>query len=166
MVDSQSVPTVEAGRAGSGYDDAGKRVKGRKRHIAVDVDGNLLAAQVHPAGVQDRDGAVPLLVELHRRRSTVQTVFADGGYAGDKLRTALREAGCQVTVDVVRKPADSKGLRGCFRGAGWSSGPSGGCAAAAGSRRTSSAPWPAAWRGSGWRWSVCSSDASRVTKCL
>lgn len=110
VVDSQSVPTVEAGRAGSGYDDAGKRVKGRKRHIAVDVDGNLLAAQVHPAGVQDRDGAVPLLVELHRRRSTVQTVFADGGYAGDKLRTALREAGCQVTVDVVRKPADSKGF--------------------------------------------------------
>ena len=54
IIDSQSVKTVSKGGQ-RGY-DAGKRVKGRKRHIAVDTMGLLLAVVVHSAGIQDRVG--------------------------------------------------------------------------------------------------------------
>lgn len=58
-IDSQSVKTSESGGP-AGY-DSGKRVKGRKRHLAVDVDGTPIVIRVHEASVQDRDGA-PALV--------------------------------------------------------------------------------------------------------
>ena len=109
IIDSQSVPTVEAGGAECGY-DAGKKIKGRKRHIAVDVDGNPLAAQVHPANIQDRDGALPLLLELQARQGTVRTVFADGAYGGNKLAGALKQSHCPITVEVVKKAKDDKGF--------------------------------------------------------
>ena len=59
IIDSQSVKTAEAGGP-RGY-DAGKKINGRKRHAMVDTDGRGLKLHVHPASVQDRDGAVPLL---------------------------------------------------------------------------------------------------------
>ena len=97
------------GGAECGY-DAGKKIKGRKRHIAVDVDGNPLAAQVHPANIQDRDGALPLLLELQARQGTVRTVFADGAYGGNKLASALKQSHCPITVEVVKKAKDDKGF--------------------------------------------------------
>src|SRR5258708_35432741 len=59
VFDSQSVKTTEAGGP-RGY-DAGKKVNGRKRHALVDTDGRALVLQAHPASIQDRDGALPLL---------------------------------------------------------------------------------------------------------
>ena len=59
IIDSQSVKTTEAGGP-RGY-DAGKKINGRKRHAMVDTDGRGVMLQVHPASVQDRDGAIPLL---------------------------------------------------------------------------------------------------------
>ena len=109
IIDSQSVPTVEAGSEECG-DDAGKTIKGRKRHLAVDVDGNMLAAQVHPAHIQDRDGARPLLLALQAGQNTVQIVCADGAYGGDKLASALKEANGPITVEVIGKPKDTKGF--------------------------------------------------------
>src|SRR4029453_11598022 len=68
----------------SGY-DAGKKVKGRKRHILVDTLGLLLNVIVHPADVQDRDGAFLLLRRARRLFPFIKRIFADVGYAGEKM---------------------------------------------------------------------------------
>jgi transposase len=70
-----------AKRGRRGY-DAGKKIKGRKRHIAVDTQGNLLAVIVHSAGIQDRVAARAVLMRLFCHFDSITTVFADGGYTG------------------------------------------------------------------------------------
>ncbi len=67
-----------------------------------------LAAQVHPAQIQDRDGARPLLLALQAGQNTVQIVFADGAYGGDKLASKLKEANCPITVEIIGKPRNTK----------------------------------------------------------
>lgn len=62
VIDSQSVKTTEAGGP-RGY-DAGKKIKGRKRYLLTDTGGLLVGAVVHPADVQDRDGAPALLAKI------------------------------------------------------------------------------------------------------
>jgi len=91
VIDSQSVKTTESGGP-RGY-DAGKKIKGRKRHILTDTEGNLVHAVIHTADIQDRDGAPLVLAEIIKRFPWLRHVFADGGYAGDKLRQALRRIG-------------------------------------------------------------------------
>ena len=61
----------------SGSTEVGKKVMGRKRHAMVDTDGRALKLLVHPADVQDRDGAVPLLKQSRSRHPFVERVFAD-----------------------------------------------------------------------------------------
>src|SRR5262245_10331711 len=80
IADSQSVKTTEVG--GEKGFDAGKKVKGRKRHLVVDVLGMVLAAAVTAASVQDRDGAVPVLKEARGEYPTLQKVWVDSAYAG------------------------------------------------------------------------------------
>ena len=65
-----------------GY-DAGKKIKGKKRHILVDTVGLLLHAVVHPADIQDRDGGLLLARDAVRRCfRSLRKLFADGGYQG------------------------------------------------------------------------------------
>jgi transposase len=82
VIDSQSVKGADTvGKDSRGY-DAGKKIEGRKRHIAVDVMGLLLCVVITAASVQDRDAARPLLWRLAAGFRTVTLVWADGGYAG------------------------------------------------------------------------------------
>ncbi|MFZ3584157.1 IS5 family transposase, partial [Loktanella sp. DJP18] len=103
IIDSQSVKTTESGGV-TGY-NAGKRIKGRKRHIVTDTTGLLIGFEVHSAGVQDRDGAPDVLKAIASRYPMLRHIFADGGYAGPKLRDALKAIG-RWTVQIV-KPSDT-----------------------------------------------------------
>lgn len=107
VIDSQSVKTTESGGV-SGF-DAGKKIKGRKRHILTDTNGFLLAALIHAADIQDRDGAPAVLAEARLRFPWMRHVFADGGYAGGKLRRALTKIG-DWTMEIIKRSDRAKGF--------------------------------------------------------
>lgn len=100
VIDSQSVKTTEAGGP-RGY-DAGKKINGRKRHLLTDTIGLPIAAVVHPADLQDRDGAPMVLAAARFLYPWLRHIFADGGYAGEKLATALANIGTW-TLKIVKR---------------------------------------------------------------
>ena len=108
VIDSQSVKTTEAGGP-RGY-DAGKKIKGRKRHLLTDTTGLLVAAIVHPADVQDRDGAPLLLAAVRSAFPWLRHIFADAAYAGAKLEQALAKLG-NWTLEIVRRCDAAKGFQ-------------------------------------------------------
>ena len=106
IIDSQSVKGSEMiARARRGY-DAGKKINGTKRHIAVDVLGLLLTVLVTAASVQDRDAAKPLLWNLRKAFPTVKLAWADGGYAGKLVTWAAGKLKPKLTLEIVKRPDD------------------------------------------------------------
>jgi putative transposase len=103
VIDSQSAKTTSVGGPARGY-DGGKRVKGRKRHVLVDVMGLVLAVCVHAADVQDREGA-RLLVSgtAPAALPSLQRDWADQGYTGALAEWLHATRGWQL--EVVRHPA-------------------------------------------------------------
>jgi transposase len=150
VIDSQSVKTTEAGGP-RGY-DAGKKINGRKRHLLVDTMGLLIAAIVHRADIQDRDGAPLLLATMRSAFPWLRHVFADGGYALAKLGTP----GPSTSSGAPMPPRASS----LCRDDGSSSAPSPGSIAIAASPKTSKRPSKAPRRGSSSPASSCSPAAS------
>ncbi|HYU13310.1 MAG TPA: IS5 family transposase [Stellaceae bacterium] len=108
IIDSQSVPTTEGG--GPRGIDAGKRIKGRKRHIVTDTEGFLLAVRVHEANIQDPHGAVPLLRSVRQAFPELAHIFADRVYRGQQLRDAIADCG-PWTIEIVQRPPGVKGFQ-------------------------------------------------------
>ena len=133
IIDSQSVPTTESG--GPRGIDAGKRIKGGKRHIVTDTEGFLLAARVHQANIQDPHGAVPLLRALRQTFPELVHIFADRVYRGPQLQAAVADCGPGRSRSSSARPA-SKASSSC-PGAGWSRAAAPGSAAADALPRTS-----------------------------
>ena len=117
IIDSQSAPTTESG--GPRGVDAGKRIKGRKRHIVTDTQGFLLVGQVHAANIQDPHGAVPLLRALRRAFPKLRHIFADRVYRGPQLRAAIDDCGLCVPktlsglISWRKSPTVSSQCSGC-----------------------------------------------------
>ena len=108
IIDSQSVRAADTVPGATRGYDAGKKVNGRKRHIAVDTCGLVLAVLVTVAGIQDRDGGLRLLARLRQACSTITFVWADAGYAGRLVTYAA--AVWSLTLAVVRRDQDQVGF--------------------------------------------------------
>ena len=101
IIDSQSVKTA-ATSENVGYDGA-KKIKGRKRHFAVDVLGLLLMIVVHSAKIDERRGAKLLMGRVFAWFPGLLKVWADGGYTGNKLKLWFWTA-CQCVLEIVKRP--------------------------------------------------------------
>lgn len=108
IIDSQTVKnTAVSGQTKSGY-DAGKKIKGRKRHLMVDTLGLIIVAWVTAADWQDRDAASWLFAKVFMNRfdfPRLKTFFGDGGYRG-KLVQFVKKSYQRLTWDlkIVKRP--------------------------------------------------------------
>ena len=99
ILDSQSIKAPAAGGT-RGYDGA-KKIVGRKRHIAVDVDGRLLTVGITTANISDSAGAQVILDALRERWPWVKHLFADGAY--DRLQRMDKAAFLAFTLEIVSR---------------------------------------------------------------
>ncbi|MEH2560646.1 IS5 family transposase [Bradyrhizobium sp. AZCC 2289] len=104
----------ERGKRGAWIDphgyDAGKKIKGKKRHILVDTQGLLLHALVHSADIQDRDGGVLVMATLFGLHPFLLKLYADGGYQGPIFQSAVRKILRQIDVEIVKRSDTAKGF--------------------------------------------------------
>jgi transposase len=102
IVDSESVKGADTVGSGTRGFDSGKKINGRKRHIAVDVEGFLLAVVVTAASVGDRTGAKLLVILLLNTCTRLKLIWADSGYDGNPLARWVK-AVADITVEVIKR---------------------------------------------------------------
>jgi putative transposase len=101
IIDAQSVKSTLVSTGGHTGFDAGKKIKGVKRHITTDTLGLVLCVVVHSAGIQDRDGAMLVLIKLNRYWHKITKVFADGGYQGRLISKAWESL--KYIIEIVKR---------------------------------------------------------------
>jgi putative transposase len=104
VVDSQSLKSTGVGGEQRGYDDGGKKVKGRKRHLLVDTEGMVLKARVHSAKVMDYEGIKILLEGADEMFARLSHLWLDGGYRGEDKGKDWVEKTLGWSVDLVQRP--------------------------------------------------------------
>ena len=100
IIDAQSVKNTLVSCEDKGF-DAGKKIKGIKRHIMVDTLGLILAIVIQRASVQDRDGATSVIEKMQERWIKIIKIFADGGYRGkliDKIKQAFN-----IDIEIIKR---------------------------------------------------------------
>ena len=106
VIDSQSVKAPHAETRGY---DAGKKIVGRKRHIAVDTDGRLLMVNLTPADISDSAGAQAILDGIRKRWPWIKHLFADGAY--DRTQLMDKAAFLDFVIEVVRRIDSEPGFK-------------------------------------------------------
>ena len=105
IIDSQSVKCSLVNSEDKGF-DAGKKIKGIKRHIIVDAMGLILAVAVQAASVQDRDGAKPVIEQLSLKYKRIKKIFADSGYRGRLIEWVKEKF--RFRMKIVERPKTGK----------------------------------------------------------
>lgn len=100
IIDAQSVKNTLVSSQNKGF-DAGKKIKGIKRHIIVDTLGLILAVVIQSASVQDRDGAVDVVSKLTESWKRIVKIFADGGYSGQLIKTIKTKF--KIELEIVKR---------------------------------------------------------------
>lgn len=109
ILDSQSVKSDPHGGA-VGY-DAGKRIKGRKRHLLVDTLGMMLGIFVTPASTPEREGAQGLLERALGWFTWLRLLWVDGGYTGDAFAQWVKTIRPKLELEVVKRSDDTSGFK-------------------------------------------------------
>ena len=81
---------------------------GRQRHLLVDTQGTIVAVVVHPADIQDRDGAYAVLERASAQTTRVQQLWADAAYRGAFARWVTAAWGW--TIAIGRRAPDAVGF--------------------------------------------------------
>jgi putative transposase len=108
ILDSQSVKSD--GHGGDVGYDAGKKIKGRKRHVLVDTLGLLLGVVVTPASCPERDGAQQVLGQVAQWFPCLRKIWTDGGYTGEAFETWVTDHWPKVEVEVIKRSDQAKGF--------------------------------------------------------
>ena len=107
IADTQSVRTGHHGLS-KGF-DGGKMIKGRKRHIIVDVMGLLLAVMVHSASIQERRGFKLLSFKIRHLLPNLKVIWVDGGYDGQPLQLWIKRWFNWI-VETIKRNQDPLGF--------------------------------------------------------
>lgn len=105
VIDSQSVKAPEAKTRGY---DAGKKIVGRKRHIAVDTDGRLLMVNLTTADISDSAGAQTTLDSVRKRWPWLKHLFADSAY--DRTKLMDKAAFLDFTIEIIKRSDTAQGF--------------------------------------------------------
>lgn len=100
IIDAQSVKNTLVSSEDKGF-DAGKKIKGVKRHILVDTLGLVLAVVIQSASVQDRDGAISVIEKMRASWKKVIKIFADSGYRGQLIKTVKTRF--EIELEIIKR---------------------------------------------------------------